>query len=75
MTQQLNDIFLLIEAHRLDFTNTEQVIADYLLSKQKIATIEQLAQQIAVSPASITRFAKKLVWVILKNSFSCTIFL
>lgn len=60
MTQQLNDIFLLIEAHRLDFTNTEQVIADYLLSKQKIATIEQLAQQIAVSPASITRFAKKI---------------
>lgn len=60
MSQQVSDIFLLIEAHRLDFTDTEQVIADYLLAKRPIYNIDVLAKKIAVSPASITRFAKKL---------------
>ncbi len=44
----------------MDFTSVEQVIADYFLSKKPALSIEQLAKKIAVSPASITRFSKKL---------------
>ncbi|EUJ21898.1 MurR/RpiR family transcriptional regulator [Listeria aquatica] len=55
-----DNLFLLIESHRMDFTAVEQVIADYLVSKKPILRIEELAKAIAVSPSSITRFCKKL---------------
>lgn len=54
------DIFILIESCRLNFTSVEQVIADYLLSKQPSMTIDKLSEHLAVSKASITRFCKKI---------------
>ncbi|WP_205527783.1 MurR/RpiR family transcriptional regulator [Listeria costaricensis] len=54
------DIFILIESCRLNFTNVEQVIADYFLSKKKPKNINQLAETLAVSESSITRFCKKI---------------
>ncbi|PFJ17674.1 transcriptional regulator [Bacillus cereus] len=57
----MNDnIFLLIESQRMEFTAVEQVIANYFLSKQPALSIDELAKKIAVSPSSITRFSKKL---------------
>lgn len=54
------DIFILIESCRLNFTAVEQVIADYHLSKQPAMTIDKLSAHLAVSKASITRFCKKI---------------
>ncbi|EOH95268.1 MurR/RpiR family transcriptional regulator [Enterococcus pallens] len=55
------DIFILIESCRLNFTAVEQVIADYFLSKQQAPkNIDQLSEDLAVSKASITRFCKKI---------------
>lgn len=54
------DIFLLIESHRLEFTDVEQVVANYFLSKKEPLTIDKLSKTLAVSKASITRFCKKL---------------
>ena len=48
------DIFILIESCRLNFTAVEQVIADYHLSKQPAMTIDKLSAHLAVSKASIT---------------------
>lgn len=55
-----DDIFILVESYRKDFTVVEQVIADYFLSKRKPLTIDKLAAKLAVSKASITRFCKKI---------------
>lgn len=54
------DIFLLIESHRLEFTDVEQVVANYFLSKKEPLTIDKLSKTLAVSKASITRFCKKI---------------
>ncbi|MEG0732028.1 MAG: MurR/RpiR family transcriptional regulator [Vagococcus sp.] len=54
------DIFLLIESHRLEFTDVEQVVANYFLSKKEPLTIDKLSKILAVSKASITRFCKKI---------------
>lgn len=54
------DIFLLIESYRLEFTGVEQVVADYFLSKKESLTISNLSTKISVSKASITRFCKKI---------------
>ena len=54
------DIFILIESCRLNFTAVEQVIADYHLSKQPAMTIDKSSAHLAVSKASITRFCKKI---------------
>lgn len=55
-----DDIFILIESYRRDFTIVEQVIADYFLNKKRPETIDKLARKLAVSKASITRFCKKI---------------
>ncbi|MBP2097509.1 MurR/RpiR family transcriptional regulator [Enterococcus rivorum] len=55
-----DDIFILMESYRKDFTVVEQVIADYFLSKKKPLTIDKLAKKLSVSKASITRFCKKI---------------
>lgn len=55
-----NNLFLLIESYRKTYTNVEQVVADYFLSKQKSLTISDLSKEINVSQASITRFCKKI---------------
>jgi len=60
MENKVDDLFLLIEAHRNMFTNVEQSIADYFISKQPVLSISELAKKIAVSPPSITRFCKKI---------------
>lgn len=60
MENKVDDLFLLIEAHRNLFTNVEQQIADYFIGKQPMLSITDLAKTIAVSPPSITRFCKKL---------------
>ncbi|TLF38410.1 MurR/RpiR family transcriptional regulator [Lacticaseibacillus zeae] len=54
------DIFILIESCRLNFTSVEQVIADYHLSKQPTMTIDKLSEHLAVSKSSIRRFCKKI---------------
>ncbi len=54
------DIFLLIESHRLEFTDVEQVVANYFLSKKEPLTIDKLSKILSVSKASITRFCKKI---------------
>lgn len=60
MANEINDLFLLIESKRNDFTSVEQVIADYFIAKRKILSISDLAKEIIVSAPSITRFCKKL---------------
>ncbi|GMG71505.1 MurR/RpiR family transcriptional regulator [Tetragenococcus halophilus] len=54
------DIFILIESYRKNFTDVEQVIADYFLSKKEAIHMDELAKLISVSKASITRFCKKI---------------
>ncbi|AEB07045.1 transcriptional regulator, RpiR family [Coriobacterium glomerans PW2] len=54
------DIFILIESRRLDFTSVEQVIADYFLNKKPALSIDKLSCRLAVSKSSITRFCKKV---------------
>ena len=54
------DIFILIESCRLNFTSVEQVIADHHLSKRPAMTIDKLSEHLAVSKSSITRFCKKI---------------
>lgn len=60
MANDVNDLYLLIESKRNDFTSVEQVIADYFIGKQKTLSISELAKKISVSAPSITRFCKKL---------------
>ncbi|MDF2152848.1 MurR/RpiR family transcriptional regulator [Vibrio sp. CAU 1672] len=54
------DFRLLFEFARLKFTNTDQKIADYFLALNPTKNIEELAAEIGVSTASITRFCKKI---------------
>lgn len=54
------DLFILIESCRLNFTAVEQVIANYLLGKNKPVSIDELSKCLAVSKSSITRFCKKI---------------
>ncbi|WEM44526.1 MurR/RpiR family transcriptional regulator (plasmid) [Photobacterium sp. DA100] len=56
----IKDFRLLFEYARLKFTNTDQKIADYFLALNPTKNIEELAAEIGVSTASITRFCKKL---------------
>ncbi len=50
------DIFILIESHRLELTYVEEIIANYFISKKAPLNIDKLAQTLAVSKESITRF-------------------
>ncbi|WP_413113717.1 MurR/RpiR family transcriptional regulator [Thaumasiovibrio sp. DFM-14] len=54
------DFRLLFEYARLKFTYTDQKIADYFLALNPTKNIEELAAEIGVSTASITRFCKKI---------------
>ncbi len=54
------DIGLLFEYARSKFTATDNKIADYFLARQPVKTIEELAVDIGVSTASITRFCRKI---------------
>lgn len=54
------DIGLLFEYAQNKFTNTDTKIADYFLAKKPVRTIEELANEIGVSTASITRFCRKV---------------
>lgn len=54
------DLFLVIKSYRFKFTNVEKLIADYFLKKKEPLTIDELAKKLFISPASITRFCKKL---------------
>lgn len=60
MANKVDDLYLLIESKRDQFTSVEQVIADYFIGKRKILSISDLAKTICVSAPSITRFCKKL---------------
>lgn len=55
-----NNIVLMIESKKGEFTSVEQIIADYFLSYQPVYDINQLAKKLAVSAASITRFCHKI---------------
>lgn len=54
------DIGLLFEYARSKFTATDNKIANYFLARQPVKTIEELAVDIGVSTASITRFCRKI---------------
>ncbi|MDD1792560.1 MurR/RpiR family transcriptional regulator [Enterovibrio sp. ZSDZ42] len=54
------DIGLLFEYARSKFTTTDNKIADYFLARRPVKTIEELATDIGVSTASITRFCQKI---------------
>ncbi|KXF81255.1 hypothetical protein ATN88_00410 [Enterovibrio coralii] len=54
------DIGLLFEYARSKFTSTDSKIAEYFLARKPVKTIEELAAEIGVSTASITRFCQKL---------------
>lgn len=54
------DLFLTIESSKLNFTEADQLVADYLLSGQPPLKQSALAKKINVSTASITRFVKKI---------------
>ncbi len=54
------DFQLLFEYARIKFTNTDNKIADYFLNYKPVKNIEDLADSIGVSTASITRFCKKI---------------
>lgn len=54
------DIGLLFEYAQNKFTNTDIKVADYFLAKKPVKTIEELAIEIGVSTASITRFCRKI---------------
>ncbi|WP_334333073.1 MurR/RpiR family transcriptional regulator [Companilactobacillus sp. HBUAS59544] len=60
MSNKVDDLYLLIESKRNEFTSVEQVVADYFIGKQPILSISALAKKISVSAPSITRFCKKL---------------
>lgn len=54
------DFQLLFEYARIKFTSTDNKIADYFLARKPVKNIEELAEDIGVSTASITRFCKKV---------------
>ncbi|MCW8329221.1 MurR/RpiR family transcriptional regulator [Photobacterium sp. SDRW27] len=54
------DFQLLFEYARIKFTSTDNKIADYFLARNPVRNIEELAAEIGVSTASITRFCKKV---------------
>lgn len=55
-----SDIFLIIESSKLKFTEVDQQIADYFLNGNPPLKQSELAKNINVSTASITRFCKKI---------------
>ncbi|GAL08556.1 sialic acid utilization regulator RpiR family [Photobacterium aphoticum] len=54
------DISVLFEYARIKFTSTDTKVADYFLARKPVKNIEELAVEIGVSTASITRFCKKV---------------
>lgn len=54
------DIQLLFEYAQIHFTGTDHKIAAYFLDRKPVKSIEELAEDIGVSTASITRFCKKV---------------
>ncbi|GGJ97332.1 RpiR family transcriptional regulator [Lentibacillus kapialis] len=55
-----HDIFLTIESSKLRFTAVEEQIAAYFLEAKKPLKQSELAEEVNVSTASITRFCKKV---------------
>ncbi|MGF1793050.1 MurR/RpiR family transcriptional regulator [Photobacterium profundum] len=54
------DFQLLFEYARIKFTSTDNKISEYFLARNSVKNIEELAAEIGVSTASITRFCKKI---------------
>lgn len=54
------EIILRITHAKMNFTYVEEQIADYFLSNKPVIPIKELSQELCVSPASITRFCKKI---------------
>lgn len=54
------DFQLLFEYARIKFTSVDNKIAEYFLARSPVKNIEELAFEIGVSTASITRFCKKI---------------
>lgn len=54
------DLPLLFEYARIKFTSADIKVADYFLARKPAKNIEELALDIGVSTASITRFCKKV---------------
>ncbi len=58
-----NDIFALIRSRIPDLTRNQQRLAEFALKEQQavaFSTVTELAEQTAISPATIVRFAKSL---------------
>lgn len=60
MSEPMGNVILMIESKRGDFTDVEQIIADYFTSHKRVLDINQLSKTLAVSPSSITRFSHKI---------------
>lgn len=60
MSKSMGNVILMIESKRGDFTDVEQVIADYFAAHKSILDINQLSKILSVSPSSITRFSHKI---------------
>ena len=54
------EIILRITHAKFKFTYVEEQIAEYFLGNNKPMSINDLAELLCVSPASITRFCKKI---------------
>ena len=55
-----DDILTQIDSMKTFLTPVEQIIADYFLMKKPPMTIKKLSKILAVSPASVSRFIKKI---------------
>ena len=53
-------ILMKIEIERVNFTHSEEYIANYFISKKPSLPIHDLAKELCVSSSSITRFCKKI---------------
>ena len=54
------DLDLRINYNKVNFTYVEEQIAEYLLQKKEVVSICELSKLLNISPASITRFCKKI---------------
>lgn len=54
------EIILRITHSKMDFTYVEEKIAEYFLGNNPILSTNELSKKLCVSPASITRFCKKI---------------
>lgn len=60
MSESMSNLILMIESKREQFTDVEQIIANYFVAHQEVRDINGLAKKLAVSPSSITRFSHKI---------------